>query len=67
MKATASSSTIPADIRQVIVRQFGAALAAAWRSEYDQENERPVRLELATGRDVHEGGVREQHEDYHST
>ena len=32
---------LPADVRQLIVRELGAALAAAWRKREAQKNERP--------------------------
>ena len=35
MNTPSSTHEIPADVRQVIVRQLGAALAAAWRRQGD--------------------------------
>jgi hypothetical protein len=56
---------IPPELRQGIVRHFGAALAEAWRKQH-QNDERPERLEPAAGRDVHEGDFREHDEAYHT-
>ena len=41
MKVTATNHEIPTDVRQVIVRQPGAALAEAWRNQHGQKSERP--------------------------
>lgn len=40
MNPTSSTHEIPAEIRQGIVRQLGAALATAWRQQA-QKNESP--------------------------
>lgn len=41
MNTTSSTHELPADIRQVVVRHFGAALAAAWRAKYAGTDESP--------------------------
>jgi hypothetical protein len=46
------------EVRATVVRHLGAALAAAWRDQR-RTNERPVRLDLAAGRDVGEGADRD--------
>ena len=53
---------VPADVRQVIVRQLGAALAETWGRQHSAKGERPEQVATAAGRDDHEGGVRDQHE-----
>jgi hypothetical protein len=61
--------TIPADVRQLIVRHLGAALADAWRRTHEIEapkKESPELLAAASGRgDVRSGGDREHFELYH--
>ena len=61
-------TAIPPDVRQVIVRQLGAALAEAWRrqSEIPSTNdERPDCGSDSAGRNARGDGGHEQHADYH--
>jgi hypothetical protein len=44
VNTTSSPHEIPAEIRQVIVRQLGAALASAWRARHAGTNESPRAL-----------------------
>jgi hypothetical protein len=56
---------LSADERAVFVRMLAAAaLAHALCEDEAINDERPERLEPATGRDVHDEGDREQHELY---
>lgn len=62
------------EVRALIVRQLGAALAAAWRRQHDQvattshlphrptNDERPEPFAAVAGRDARGLGGREQHE-----
>ena len=52
---------IDADVRAVIVRQLGGALAEAWRRQH-KNDERAGQLATAAARDVHEGVIREPDE-----
>jgi hypothetical protein len=60
VKTTAASKSIPVETRWAIVSHLAAALAEAWKRQ--QKDERPERLEHATGRDVHGSGGRERNE-----
>jgi hypothetical protein len=60
-----TDTSIAADVRALIVRQLGAALAAAWQRQQKltpENDERPARLTLATGRDVRGDKDREHDE-----
>jgi hypothetical protein len=60
-----SSITVTPEIRQLIVRQLGAALAAAWRQrQHDASNEKAQKPRVtASGRgDVRGDGGRELHD-----
>jgi hypothetical protein len=49
------SAKIPADVRQVVVRHLGAALADAWRRQHHQANDDDQ------GKDVRPAGSVELH------
>jgi hypothetical protein len=53
---------VPPEIRQLIVRQLGLALADAWRKKHPINDERPETLAASAGRDVRGSGGREQHD-----
>jgi hypothetical protein len=72
---TTSTSTIvvkpqiPDTTRQLIVRNFGMALAAAWRQQHEASNEKAQKPRVtASGRgDVRGDGGRERHDSESST
>jgi hypothetical protein len=59
-----TSSTIPPEIRQAIVRHVGAAFADRWRAQKDESPDQP--LAAVAGHDVHEGNVRERDHPIHT-
>lgn len=58
------TSSLTPEVRSRIVRHLGAALAAAWQRQQEQEqkHERPERLNHAAGRIVRGNGGREHHD-----
>jgi hypothetical protein len=62
MITSATKIEIPAKIRQLLIHQLGAALAAAWRQQHTSNDERPDES-MSSGRgrgNVAHGGGHEQ-------